>query len=319
MTDTTITDVLRRKDARHAADDEGSVFSVPSCDTDNQQGQPNIQNQLASKQGEASIAVKESQAVRWIRALAISVIVFSTLGVALAVFYYTSNTERDSFKHRFKADSYKILESVGSTFDRSLGSVDAYAVGLVSSARQSNQSWPFVTMPDFPARSSKILTLSKGILFSSYYFVTHEQRQLWNNYTARNEGWIDESLDVQEKALNKTYFGPIIRKWVQTEDVWHYEGPALKNEFYYAAWQQYPVIPGDTPFYSFDYWYYLDACGKRMHETHQAAITSPYNLPDPNNPEDVAFTESNAEWYRDYLPPGRDPYEPFSDLLYVRF
>jgi hypothetical protein len=298
--------------------EEKSVLSVHSNDVDqhqDSQGQRNADKD-GNKEAESGIAAKESKAVRWIRLIAIAVVVLSTMGVALAVFFYMSNSERETFAYRFKSDSFKILESIGSTIDRSLGSVDAFAVNMVSSAKESNQTWPFVTLSDFPVKSSKLLTLSKGVLISPYCYVTHEQRPLWNNFTARNNWWVNETLNVQEKAFNKTFFGSLDKVWNGVDDLWHFDGPARENEFYYVGWQQYPVIAGDW-LYSWDYWFYMDSSGRKVHETHQAVITSAYNLPDPNNAEEVAYVKSNAEWYRDYLPPDRDPYEPYSDILYV--
>jgi hypothetical protein len=298
--------------------DNESVLSEHSNDQEAEMKSAVDDGRSGNKLLEGSIAVKESKAVRWIRAIATAVVVFCTLGVCLSVFFYMTNSEKDTFEYRFHSDSYKVLESIGSTFDRSMGSVDSFAVNMVSSAMESNQTWPFVTIANFPVKSSKILSLSKGMLFSMYHYVKDEERSLWNNYAITNDNWVLDSVEVQEKALNKTFFGPINRKWVKSDDIWNYDGAAPKNQFYYAAWQQYPMIPGDGLFYSWDYWLYLDASGKKMHETHRPAITSAYNLPDPTIPEEVAFTESSVDWYRDYLPPGRNPYEPFSDLLYVR-
>jgi hypothetical protein len=56
---------------------------------------------------------------------------------------------------------------------------------------------------------------------------------------------------------------------------------------------------------------------KRILETHMAGISPPYNLPNLSSPEEVQFTADSAEFYRDYLPSGRDPYEPLSELYYV--
>jgi hypothetical protein len=303
--------------------DHSAVFGEESSDVsknsdlDEREGIAGAQGKDSKKQGETSIAAKESKAVRWIRVVAIAVVSFSTLGVALAVFYYMSNTEKDNFSHRFKSDSHKILESIRSTFHRSLGSVDAFAINVVSSVKESSQSFPFVTLADYPVKASKLLTLSRGVIITPYYYLTHQQRPAWNEYTKNNTWWVNETLDVQEKAFNKTYFGSTTREWLRSDDLWHYDGPAKKNDFYYVGWQQFPIVPDGGVLYNWDYWRYLDAIGKRMLLTHQAAITSAFNLPDPNNPDEVAYVESNAEWYRDYLPPDRDPYEPYSDLLYV--
>jgi hypothetical protein len=271
------------------------------------------------KEKETPIATKESKAVRWIRIIAIAVIVSSTLGVALGVFYYMTNTEKKTFAYRFDSDSYKVLESIGSTFDRSLGSVDAFSVGLVSTAKQTNQTWPFVAISDYPARSSKTLLFSKGVQVSIFMYVTHAQRPAWNNYSNSHDGWVEESLGVQERALNKTFFGPINSKWTPASDIYQNVATHFESEFYLVSWQSYPIIPTEGfPSYSFDFWEYPGPSAERMLETHMASISLTSNLPDLNDPDDVAFNKAYAEYFRSYLPPGRDPSEPYCEIYYVR-
>jgi hypothetical protein len=309
---------LKNEEDAGFGSDDGSVMSTSVQSTGVQEAKNLAADQNVKKDAKSAIAAKESKAVRWIRILAIAVIVSSTLGVALAVFYYMTNTERDTFKYRFKSDSYKILESIGSTFDRSLGSVDSFAVSMVSTAKQSNQTWPFVVMSDFPVKSSKILALSKGVLFTTYSYVTPEERPLWSNFSTSHDEWVEESLDVQEAALNKTYFGPINRNWTKPAGIYGDHGLSTGPDMSCPAWQQFPVIPIGYPSYGWDYSLYMDVSGQRMVETHQPTISSAFHLPDPDNPDEVAWVELSAEYYRGYLPPNRDPYEPFSDVLYVR-
>jgi hypothetical protein len=301
-------DAASNHDALHVLSDEKSESSGHSHDL--------VDQQASGESAEAGIAAGESKAVRWIRVVATAVVVFSTVEVALAVYYYMTGSEQNTFEYRFKSDSYKILESIGSTVDRSLGSVDSFAFILVSLARATNQTFPFVVMPDFPLHSSKILSLSKGILFSTYIFVTHEQRPSWNNYSVNNDAWVDESYDIQEKALNKTYFGPIDRNWTEPTDIFQNIEVDFESDFYAVLWQNYPVIPPQM--YSWDFWEYPGASAERMRETHLPTVSMSYNLPDPNDPEDVAYNAAYAEGFIDYLPPGRDPYEPFCEIYYVR-
>jgi hypothetical protein len=295
--------------------DDDSVSSHISHEFEGQDRRKDV-TASATKEQEGGIAAKESEAVRWIRAIAIAVIVFSTAGVAMAVHYYMTGVEKNTFRNRFKSDSHKILESIGSTFDRSLGSIDAYAVGLVTLAKQSNQDWPFVTMSNFPVQSSKILSLSKGIWFVNYHFLPHDRRPAWKNYTARNNAWVEECVDVQENALNKTFFGPIIKNWTLSEDVFFSLEP-VEREFYVVVWQQFPVVSPDWPVYNWDYWEYPNEVAKRMLETHRAAISSTYHLPDPNDPVDVEFNEESAEFFRDFIPSDRNPHEPLTEIYYV--
>jgi hypothetical protein len=306
----------RRNNARQTAvyGDNGSLYDLDQ----QERSETDVQDTGTGHEAVPTIGAKESGAVRLIRFLAVATIVLSTLGVALAVYYYMSTAETKTFKYRFQSDSYKILESIGSTFDRSLGSVDAFAVNIVSAAKLSNQTWPFVTASDYPVQSSKLLTLSKGTLISNYMFVTHSERPFWNNYTASHDAWVEESFDVQQEALNRTYFGPTDRNWTRPKDIWQSFGATAENKFYMPQWQLYPVIPTDLPIYNWDFWEYPVISAEKVLETHEAAISPVINLPDLSDPEAIAYTEEYAEFIRSYLAPGQDPYEPFSEIYYVR-
>ncbi len=72
----------------------------------------------------------------------------STVGVAVTVYRYVSTAEHTSFEGHFQDDSDKVLEAIGSTLELTLGSVDNFLVGMVSFARYTNATWPFVTVPD---------------------------------------------------------------------------------------------------------------------------------------------------------------------------
>jgi hypothetical protein len=297
--------------------DEDSVVSEQLNDSAETRRQGTFNG--TAKEQNTAIAAKESRAVRWIRVVAAAVVVLSTLAVALFVFKYMSFTEKKNFTNRFNADSLKILEGIGSTFDRSMGAIDSYAVSLVSSAKQSNQTWPYVTLSDFAVRSSKILRLSKGILFATHVYVDRRQRASWSSYSVTHDSWVEESLDVQEDAWNTTYFGKMGRNVTKSEDIYHTFGEAPENEFYLVQWQTYPVVPSQTGYsvYNFDFWEYPGPSAQAMFDTHQPVISRSYNIPDVNDPRDV-YADSYAAYYRDFLPAGRDPYEPLSEIYYVR-
>jgi hypothetical protein len=128
---------------------------------------------------------------------------------------------------------------------------------------------------------------------------------------------VDESLDTQEKALNKTYFGPINRKWSKPKGIFQNLKSKFESDFYMVMWQSYPVIPLDYPSYSWDFWEYLGISAEEVLETHKAVISYTYGLPDPKNAEEVAYETAYAEYLQDYLPPGRQSDEPNFEIYYV--
>jgi hypothetical protein len=123
---------------------------------------------------------------------------------------------------------------------------------------------------------------------------------------------------VQEKALNKTFFGRLEKEWMVSEDLYSVLEPTVEErDFYVVQWQTYPIVAPDWPAYNWDYWEYPNDSAKRMLETHRPAISSTYHLPDLNDPVDVAFANDSANFFRDFLPPDRNPHEPYTEIYYV--
>jgi hypothetical protein len=77
---------------------------------------------------------------------------------SLTVYFYTSNLETISLKN--------ISNNVDKVFDsmskRTLGIADSFVLGLVSYATHTNQTWPFVTLPDFGKRMAKTNSQGSG-------------------------------------------------------------------------------------------------------------------------------------------------------------
>jgi len=92
------------------------------------------------------IAKAETKALFWWKMVVLTVLLSSALGVAVAVYKYTSNSETNVFEEQFKNDAVKIFEAIGSTLDMSLGSVESFLVSVSSFVTYANMTWPFVTI-----------------------------------------------------------------------------------------------------------------------------------------------------------------------------
>jgi hypothetical protein len=271
--------------------------------------------------GQTTIVQRESKQLLVIRLFFLLLLIVFAVGVAVGAFFYVSGTEQDDFEYKFRSSSSKVLEAIGITLDQTLGSIDAFASGMVSIAKSTNQSWPFVTIPNFAVRAAKILDLSKGVVIISSMFVSHSNRELWQNYSLKNDWWVDETISVQEKALNRFYFGEITKEW-EPYGVIHddFGDSAPDDAWYFPTWQIYPVVYRNWPLYNWNYGTFAPfsqqaGIGVTMH--HVTGISAAYMLPDPTNAEEVASWNVTAEWYRDYITPDRNPLEPMSDIYYV--
>jgi hypothetical protein len=85
---------------------------------------------------------------------------------------------------------------MGRSLDRTLGTIDAYTASLVSSAKSSNQKFPFVTIDDFAFRTEKTRLLTDSVTISIQPLVQPEQRRAWEEYAAANNSWVNETMTL---------------------------------------------------------------------------------------------------------------------------
>jgi hypothetical protein len=168
-----------------------------------------------------TIAKQETQDVFRLKLVVLFVLVIAAIGTAACVFVYLKNSEESLFLNQFEGDSTKIFDAIGSNLEKTLGSLDSFGVTMVSAARMTNQSWPFVTIPDFAVRMAKVLPLSDAIVLYFNPVVSPDQRETWEKYSVKNHHWINESMAVQAKWDG--YYGPK----ENSEDYW----PIIHGDF----------------------------------------------------------------------------------------
>jgi hypothetical protein len=161
---------------------------------------------VSASSEQMTIARQETKDVMRLRLLVLLVLIISAGAVASFIYLYLKWMEEKAFRDEFHGHADKILQSVGSTVDNILGSFDSLAVSTISLARATNQTWPFVTLPDFAVRMAKILPLSRTFVMYMLPLVTPSQRDELEAYTVQNDYWVNESIEVQKEFQN--YYGP---------------------------------------------------------------------------------------------------------------
>jgi hypothetical protein len=161
---------------------------------------------VSASSEQVTIAKQETKDVVRLKLLVLLVLIISAGAVASFIYLYLKWVEEKAFCDEFHDHADKILQSVGSTVDNILGSFDSLAVSTISLARATNQTWPFVTLPDFAVRMSKVLPLSRTFVMQMLPLVTPSQRDEWEAYTVQNDYWVNESIEVQREFQN--YYGP---------------------------------------------------------------------------------------------------------------
>jgi hypothetical protein len=103
------------------------------------------------------------------------------------------------------------------SLDQTFGAFDSVAVSMVSHAKFANMTWPFVSLPNFAVKMSKVLPLSDAFGLAVIPVVTPENREAWEEYSVMNDGWINESMAVQETWDG--YSGPIVYSSMKNEKI----------------------------------------------------------------------------------------------------
>jgi hypothetical protein len=264
---------------------------------------------------EEAFATVETKAVFWLKLTVLGVLVASAVGVALTVFYYTSNAESERFEDRFSGDATKVFEAVGGSLDFSLGAVDSFVVGLVSFARYANLTWPFVTVPDYGVKAAKLRGLSKAFSVGHYLLVTTEKRADWEKYSIENDAWVKEGLEAQKKDTN--FHGKILTDYEAYGYIHGNAGPSEGPGPFFPFWQSAPVVPVYSP-YNWDGATYtaLASALPQLLEDKQVVISRVTNLPDSDDLAAVTEAEENSDWAKGYIGEDEDPSEPMSEIFY---
>jgi hypothetical protein len=289
-------------------------YSARSHDDDDDDDGDHNNNGTTREEAEA-IAKRETRVVCGLRLIVLTVLMVSTVLLAIFVHSYLSGAEQDEFHEEFESDATKVLVSIGLGIDLSLGAVDAMAVSIVSHAKTTNQTWPFVTIPDFAVRAAKARRLAKASYVNMIHVVTPEQRADFEAYMPQHNQWLDEGIRIQENDEN--YYGPIIHDYYTVDyiqDTW--ELPMPQAEIYLPIWQVEPVIPIWSP-YGYDALAWSDNSSYvAILDRHKVLISEPWLLPDPNNEEEMAEHNETVAWISDYVSPGQNPDEPITDIYY---
>jgi hypothetical protein len=157
------------------------------------------------------ITKKETKDVLRHKTMVLFMLLASASIIATAVFVYITRGETTHFETKFNNDAEKLIDGVGGSLHRTLGLLDVLAVAYVSHARHQNDTWPFVTLPDYGARMAKLLPLTDAIFVTILPIIHPKQRKQWEEYSLKNDAWANETISLQETWSG--YYGPTDYGW----------------------------------------------------------------------------------------------------------
>jgi hypothetical protein len=204
----------------------------------------NVETPIVTAAATTTADNSATRVVSLVRLLVLAVLLTSMASTATIVYLYTSHEEMHHFQQAFTDDTNHLVEALSETLYTTMGAVDGYIVSLMSWRKSTNQSWPYVSVPDAAVRLSKLRSLSKGVFVQQAHFVQLHERIQWENYTATHNDWVDESLILQTTDPN--YYG----MHYNTTNVPHYDvivghgGPSTGEGPFLPTWHSSPYVPG---------------------------------------------------------------------------
>ena len=145
------------------------------------------------KMEKISIAENESKAIKKLKKFVIAFLVLAAAGVATAVFSYAKAADDFAIEEDYEEYADLVFKSLGDSMIQALYGADSFVVNIVSQVEgESNVSrpWPFVNIPNFASRASKLKSQTKVKYTSLAFFVSKAQREDWESYTMWNNKWV---------------------------------------------------------------------------------------------------------------------------------
>lgn len=189
-----------------------------------------------------TLAIQESKDLTKLRFILITVLFWSTVGVALAIWIYFTENQDVEFEEQYEEDSVKIFRALEETFRITLGAVDSFVVALC--AQFASHEWPFVTVPNFSARATKLRKFSNAAVVTNYYYVPEEQIAEWENYSAAHDVWVREGIEKQQQEVKIFRRDAIMSMYNERDESFDAE----TNSSFMPRWQQSPVVPDVSPY-----------------------------------------------------------------------
>jgi hypothetical protein len=184
------------------------VENKGSCDVDQDSSSHHDDGSIKQSSGirqDNSIGTKETKDVVCLRFLVFMVLFVSAVSVAVSVYLIIRNEERAKFKEAYNIEKEKIYETMSTALKSLVGSLDLLSTDIISYSHSSNSTWPFVTIPDFPNRVSKLLSNGVAITISLSCIIKPENRLKWEEYAMNNSDIVEKSLRLME--TDKNFYG----------------------------------------------------------------------------------------------------------------
>jgi len=199
---------FQRDDGSISVDDDGADVSAGSSYSSSNPGTTtNSYSRDTTAEDPSLIAQnlsnEETKKILRLRAMVIVVLILTAVAVSSVVFAVTTNGETVQFETTWEGAADKVIASFEEIIDR-MGSVAGMGVSFTSHASKaaaaaaagdfqaSRNTWPFVSLDDFPFKARNVLQLSGALFVGMTPLVEGPNFFLWDDFVLQpdNYEWV---------------------------------------------------------------------------------------------------------------------------------
>jgi hypothetical protein len=163
-------------------DDHSSISRGDGDDESTLANEPSNQKAALAKADRETLARGETRAIRALRIVTLLVLVGTAVLVSLAIYYFASTSQQNSFTSEFQAYSIRVLESFHTGIARQMGAFDALSASITSHAIESGSTFPKVTFPNWEVLANNFQIQAQATYVQYMPLVTDQGREEWEEY-----------------------------------------------------------------------------------------------------------------------------------------
>ena len=164
----------------------GTAHGAPSTPTLLSLEQSSNSSQAGGAALTESLARKETRVVNILRVAVLVVLVSTAALVSAVVYQYTKNEEHENFVTNFEQSAAQVVESFHGVVERNMAAIATLSTTITSYAKNTNSSFPFVTVPDFELLGADLRITSSSHLIYYCPKITNDNRLPWEEYALEN-------------------------------------------------------------------------------------------------------------------------------------
>ena len=148
-----------------------------------------------------SLARKETRVVNVLRVAVLFALVSTAALISAVVYRYTKSEEHENFVTNFEQSATQVVESFHGVVERNMAAIATLSTSITSYAKNTNASFPFVTVPDFELLGADLRVTSSSHLVYFCPKITNANRLQWEEYALEHRF---QANDHQREAAFRT-------------------------------------------------------------------------------------------------------------------